>query len=130
MVRLHRRAADSGTTDTPTPFSPQNQQTETDMANAAEDITRDHAPQPRHARTMQRRAATASLIGRSSNGTTSSSSAPLPRLSSQSCSSPTPPVNVGVYFFRPTSIAVIVVPSYPFSANSMLAAPSLTANRA
>jgi len=33
------------------------------MANAAEDITRDHAPQPRHARTMQRRAATASLIG-------------------------------------------------------------------
>jgi hypothetical protein len=33
------------------------------MANAAEDIMRDHAPQPHHARTIQRRAAMASLIG-------------------------------------------------------------------
>ena len=33
------------------------------MANPSEDIARDHAPNFRHARTMQRRAATASLIG-------------------------------------------------------------------
>ena len=93
------------------------------MANAAEDTTRDHAPQPRHARTMQRRAATASLIGSVIEwydffifGT--AAALVFPKLFF-----PNAALDVGVYFLRPTSIAVIVAPSYPFSANSMLAAP-------
>lgn len=63
------------------------------MANPSENIARDRAPYFRHARTMQRRAATASLIGSVIEWYDfSSSSAPLRLSYFPNCSFPTPRV--------------------------------------
>ena len=91
------------------------------MANAAEDIKRDHAPQPRHARTMQRRAATASLIGSVIEwydffifGT--AAALVFPKLFF-----PNAALDVGVYFLRPTSISPwMAAPNEMWSIGPML----------